>query len=252
MTTEQEKVEYKKYSLNKKEMIRYGLEGAAIDACVSYLFYRSYIAFLIFLPFIVIYLQVKSSELRTRRLMNLQLQFKEGIQSLLAALEAGYSLENAFSEALQDLQIQYEQENDIIHEFQVIVRGIQINRTVEDMLMDFADRSGLDDIQSFADIFIIAKRKGGNLLFIVRSTVEVIREKLEVQQEIQTIIAGKKLEQKIMNAMPFAIIFYVDITSAGFLKPLYGNNAGALIMTICLVIYLTAFLLSRKIIEVEV
>lgn len=252
MTAGDRKIQYQRYYFTKKEFVRYGLEGIAIDVCISYLFYRSYIVFLVFLPLIVIYFKWKKKELCRKRLASLKLQFKDGIQSLLAALEAGYSLENAFTEAMLDLQIQYSQENDIINEFRIIVHGIQMNRTVEELLMDFAERSGLDDIRSFADIFIVAKRKGGNILFIIRSTVHVIREKLEVQQEIQTIIAGKNLEQKVMNAMPFAILLYVDITSDGFLNPLYGNYAGAVVMTICLSLYIAAFLLSRKIIRVEV
>jgi len=55
-----------------------------------------------------------------------------------------------------------------------------------------------------------------------------------------------------MNVVPFFIIFYISLTSKGFFDVLYHNPVGILIMTICMAVYLAAFLLSEKIVEIEV
>lgn len=246
------KITYDTYSLKGGEWVRYITEGILLDAAISYLFYRSYVAFLIFLPIVFLYVKRKREALNQRRREHVLQQFKDGIQALLAALEAGYSLENAFLEACKDLKQLYDPEIEIIEEFQLIIKGIRMNQNVEELLQDFSLRSGMEDIQSFAEIFTIAKRKGGNLLLIIRSTVQIICEKAEVQQEIQLLMAGKKLEQKIMNVVPFGILFYVNMTSGGFLDCLYGNMFGALVMTVCLAGYFGAILLSDRIIQVEV
>ncbi len=39
-------------------------------------------------------------------------------------------------------------------------------------------------------------------------------------------IAQKKLEQKVMNVMPLFLLFYLDITSPGYLNVLYHNVLG--------------------------
>lgn len=55
-----------------------------------------------------------------------------------------------------------------------------------------------------------------------------------------------------MNMVPFLIMAYLQLTSKGFFDCLYFNTAGILIMTGCLALYLAAFLISRKMIEIEV
>ena len=65
-------------------------------------------------------------------------------------------------------------------------------------------------------------------------------------------ISAKKMEQKIMNMVPFLIIFYVGTTSRGFFDVLYHNLIGVIIMTSCLLFYGAAYLLSKRIVKIEV
>ena len=104
----------------------------------------------------------------------------------------------------------------------------------------------------FADVFLTAKRSGGNMTEILAETADMIEQKMAVDREIDVLLSSRKLEQKIMNVVPFFIIFYISLTSKGFFDVLYHNPVGILIMTICMAVYLAAFLLSEKIVEIEV
>ena len=72
------------------------------------------------------------------------------------------------------------------------------------------------------------------------------------KKEINTMMAAKKLEFKIMCAVPFAMIGYLRISFPSFMGVLYGNVLGIMIMTICLLIYVAAFEMGKKIVEIEV
>ena len=87
---------------------------------------------------------------------------------------------------------------------------------------------------------------------ILAKTASVIEQKMETDREIQLMVSAKKMEQKIMNAVPFLIMFYVSSTSKGFFDVLYHNLAGIVIMTVCLGFYGAAYRLSRRIVEIEV
>ena len=87
---------------------------------------------------------------------------------------------------------------------------------------------------------------------MIRRAVRVISEKIDTEKEIQTMLASKKLEFDIMCAVPLVIILYMKMTFGGFLDALYGNAAGAAVMTICLILYTGAYLLGRKLIRIEV
>ena len=83
----------------------YVLMALAADAVISYVFYRSVIAFLLFLPVTIIYPIYQRKILVKKRKQKLGLEFKEGIQILAALLSAGYSLENALKESVDEIRL---------------------------------------------------------------------------------------------------------------------------------------------------
>ena len=139
----------------------------------------------------------------------------------------------------------------ITREFSYLSHQLSMNRTVESLLFDFAVRSGLDEIKQFAEIFAVSKRSRGELVSVVNHVVHVLGDRIAVQEEILTMTAEKRLEQKIMNLMPYLIVLYVDLASPGFFAPMYETAAGRLVMTVCLLVYLSACLLSSRILRME-
>ncbi|SFS06224.1 type II secretion system F family protein [Anaeromicropila populeti] len=181
----------------------------------------------------------------------LNLQFRDGILCLSNALNAGYSIENAFFEAVKDLKMIYPEEVPIIKEYQYMTAQIANNYNVEELLYDFAVRSGIEDIYNFSDVFSTAKRTGGNIIKIINLTSESINEKVEVQREIETLITAKKLEANIMSVVPIGIILYLWLFMPGFLEPLYQTLVGKVIMSLNLVAYLVAIAAGQKIMSIR-
>ena len=75
---------------------------------------------------------------------------------------------------------------------------------------------------------------------------------MEIDREIEVLISAKRMEQQIMNLVPFAIIIYISFTAPGFFDVLYHNVLGVSIMTICLLVYFVAYRLSAKIVDISV
>ena len=127
-----------------------------------------------------------------------------------------------------------------------------MSRNIEDLLMDLGRRSGVEDIISFAEVFLTAKRSGGDLLLIIRNTASCIRQKHETMQEIETCLSGKVMEQNIMSLVPVLILAYVKISSPEFLDGMYGNLTGTAVMTVCFAVYVIACLWGKRIVQIEV
>lgn len=246
------RTDYNKANLKLSEKIFIWGKGLFLTIVISYLFYDSIISFFVLLPLAILVAVSEKKRIVLQRQKKLQFQFKDGITVLLSGLEAGYSIENAFKDACAELNQMYQKETDIEIEFKCICAGLELNEQLETLLFDFAKRSGVEDIRSFAEIFAISKHRGGDIITIVKSSIATIQEKLEVKQEIDTLLAGKRLEQNIMNIVPIGILFYVKITSPDFLNGLYGNFIGIMVMSICLLVYLGAFVLGKHLIEVEI
>lgn len=219
---------------------------------IGYLFYKSIVVMMLFSigALLLVHIQIGAREKKKK--WQLTLQFKDGIISLSNALTAGYSIENAFDEAVKDLCFLYEDDAEIVKEFQQISLQVKLNRNVEELLLEFGNRTQIEDVINFAEIVTTAKRTGGDLIKIMKSTSNNISEKIEVQREITTLVAAKKLEGNIMSVIPLGIIMYLNLSMPGFLEPMYQGVIGRGIMSISLFCYLAALLLLNKIVTIKV
>ena len=87
---------------------------------------------------------------------------------------------------------------------------------------------------------------------IIARTAEIIGEKIRIQEEILTATASRRMEQKIMSAIPILIVVYIELTSPGFFENLYSTMGGRILMTICLGIYLVSCQLAKSFLEIEI
>lgn len=244
--------DYAKYVFSRQEWMRVIGQYVLLDAAVSYLFFCSWIAFPILLPGIVLFQGEKRKEWQKRRQDRMKQQFLDGIQLMSASLQAGYSAENALRETAKELKKVYGAEACVVKEFQHINTQVAMNRNIEELLLDFGRRSGIEEIRSFAEVFLTARRTGGDLLCIIRNTVFCIRQKMETVQEIETCLSGKKMEQNIMSLIPLLILAYVKLTSPEFIASMYGNPVGVIVMGTCLFVYVLAYFWGKRIVQIEV
>ena len=177
---------------------------------------------------------------------------KDAILAVASGLNAGYSVENAFAVSLKEMEEIHGSDSMIAQEIRLILRKVRLNLTFEEALGDFAKRSGLDDVKNFSDVFLAARKSGGELMKIIARTAEIIGEKIRIQEEILTATASRRMEQKIMSAIPILIVVYIELTSPGFFEILYSTMGGRILMTICLGIYLVSCQLAKSFLEIEI
>lgn len=246
------KKNYWQRDISKREYIKAILQGVVLISVVSYLFYGTFLCAILLSPYLIPYF--KSWEVQTinKKKQKFQIQFKEAIQSLSAALNVGYSVENAMRETWKDLQLLYQKDERILWEFHYMIGQLDMNIPAETVLKEFAARTEVEDVQLFVTIFSMAKRSGGDMVQIIRNAAGQIGEKIDVKREIETMMAAKKLEFKIMSIIPFVMICYMKISFPEFMDVLYGNLLGVIVMTVCLIIYVAAFEFGKRIVEIEV
>ena len=87
---------------------------------------------------------------------------------------------------------------------------------------------------------------------IMTRAAQIISDKIDVEREIASAVAAKSFEQKIMAVTPALFILYMQLSSPGFLTVLYTSAFGAILMTVCLVVYIAAVWLGRRIVSIEV
>lgn len=219
---------------------------------ILYLFYKSVFAFILLVPAVLFYHRYYKKELEKKHREILNMQFKDALLSIAGALRAGYSMENALPECRAEMDHMYGGDSPIGTELRKMQAKLSLGVPLEIVFREFAEESGVSDIATFAEVFSIAKRTGGDLVEIIQKTASDIASKIDTAGEIAVVVRAKRLEQNIMSLMPALIILYVDLTAGSILAPLYQSLMGRVIMTVCLGIYIGAFFLGRKIMKIEV
>jgi len=72
-----------------------------------------------------------------------------------------------------------------------------------------------------------------------------------MKQEIETLLAARKFEQKILNIMPIGMIFILSMTAQDYIEPIFNTPQGRGAMTVCLLLLIAAFLISNKIMNIK-
>ncbi len=234
------------------EKVKMAVKAIVVSIVIGWLFYQRIWAVVIMIPFAGwFYKNLMKEKIEQKQGMFL-LQFKEMTECIANALNVGYSAENAFKEAQKEMRIVYMNRSMINDELDLMVRKIRLQIPLEQVLEDFAGRVELEDVKNFAVVFSAAKRSGGDMIAIIHNTAVQIGEKIDVQREISIILASKKYEFRIMCVIPFAMIFYMQLSFPQFMSVLYGNAVGIGVMTICLAGYIFAYVLGAKLIKIEV
>lgn len=244
--------DYDVYVMSKSERLFTILVAALALFCIGYVFYHNVV-----LALIVALFSFKAPKIRTRQIIEkrksqLALQFKDMLYSLSSALSVGKSVETGIRDSLQDLQVIYpDPQTDILVELELILRGLGMNNTIEEMFGQFAERAHLEDIDNFVDIFVTCKRTGGDLIEVMRSTSNTIGDKIEVKQEIETMISGKKYEFNVLMIMPVVMILFLTLTSGDYMAPVFSTIAGRIAMTAAIGFFALAYVVGSKIMKIN-
>lgn len=240
--------EYDKYAMTIWEKSLYTAVAAAVVFSVAFIFYRNCIISLFLIPLAIFYPRIKTKEIIKRRKQELNIQFKDMLYSLSSSLSAGKSIETAFRDVLKDLAVLYPDPGVfIIMEIEYIIRRLEMNNTIESILSDFAKRAHLEDLDNFVDVFVISKRSGGNIIEVIKNTSAIINDRIEVRQEIDTMLAQRKFEQKVLNAVPLFMIILLSASAEDYMQPVFTTSTGRFVMSISIILLAAAYFISKRI-----
>jgi tight adherence protein B len=218
-----------------------------------FIFFRIHFISLIFAPLAFLYPKVRCKNIAEKKRSELKSQFRDMLYSMSSSLMAGRPLESAFSDVRDDLEILYpDEETPIRKEVGIILRRTALNESVEDALGDLALRSKIDDIESFCNIIITCRRTGGNLVEIVKNTSNIIGDKLEIKQEIDIMLAARKFEKNILNAMPVVLILILSFVAGDYIEPVFTTLMGRMVMMAACAVMLASWFISGKIMNIPI
>lgn len=242
--------DYHVYTLSFFENVQGFLIGGIAAAIVLYVFFTSIVLSVV--AFVIVGVKavpVYQQYLLNKRKKELVFQFKDMLESLTSSYSAGKNTRDAFIDCLSDMKNMYGDGADIVKELKIIVSGMENNVNIEMLLLDFADRSGLDDVESFANVFDVSLRQGADIKNIISSTRDIISDKIDIELDMNTLLASNKNELNIMIIMPLII----SLSLRGMSGDTFGNS-GVTVMAklVAIVIFIVAYKMGQKVTDIKI
>jgi len=218
----------------------------------SILFYHHWILVLAFPFFFQKGKLLLEEYLIARRKKKLLLEFRDFLFSLSTSFSTGRHMTEGIKEAAQYLFEIHGERSILQPELRFMIKAIdEIGKTDLEVLSAFAQRAKLEDIYLFTDIFRACRETGGSLTISVHKAAFMISEKINLENEMETMVYQKKLEGRMIALVPFIILFFLHWMSPGYLEVMYSSAGGIMIMSLALLMTGGAYLWMERMTDVE-
>jgi tight adherence protein B len=188
------------------EFIVIRIVAALLGLVVGWLSMGSILAGL-FLGILMIFLPPVVLE---RSIVERQNKFHSQLMDVLimikGAVQAGYSLPQSLDLALKEMP------EPSSEEFSRVLREVRFGFPLEQALTNMAERMENDDLHIVVTAIIINAQVGGNLSTVLESTIDTIRDRMQLSSEVRSLTSYARYVGNFLSFLPFVagiVIFFL-------------------------------------------
>lgn len=240
------------FTEKQKETLKIYSSGIGMLLFLSVIYFHNLFAALVFLPYLHWWEKEQREKYKKKRQKQIRQEGKELLEILMNGLSVGYSMERSILAAQKEMHLLYPKGSHLMGGLKRMEHQIRMNQPVEVLFFEFAKETEDEDLIQFAFILRTAKKKGGNLIQILEKTIQTIRRKHQVEEEITTVLSGRTFEKNIMKAVPMFLICYMQIFNREYLTVMYETWGGRICMCLSLCMMLLSGKIADRIVEIGV
>jgi tight adherence protein B len=183
---------------------------------------------------------------RGKRLGAFEEQLPESIELIGRALRAGHPLSSGFKMAADDSP------EPIAGELRRVFEEQRFGLPVPDSLLNLADRMGLMDVRILVTAILIQREVGGNLAEILDNLAKVVRERFTIRRQLRVYTAQGRMTGYLLAFLPFGLFAILWSMNADYMRILFTDPMGKLVVIIGLVMQVVGYFWIRKVVNIEI
>lgn len=189
-----------------------------------------------------LYISIRIS--RRRSAFNNQLG--DALSMTADAMRAGFS----FLQAVE--LIAREMEAPMGAEFQQVIAEMQVGATLDKALDNMALRVQSSDFDLLVAAVLIQRKVGGSLAQILDSIAGTINDRIRMKREIKSLTAQGRLSGWLLAALPFGVGVMIQMISPNYLKPLFQDEFGRMVLGGAIILEVIGILVIKRIVDIDV
>ncbi len=180
-----------------------------------------------------------------KRILIYQSQMVDALTLLGNGLRAGLSLPQSFGMVIDEMP------NPIAQEFRLILEQNKIGVPLEECLENLVKRIPIPDNEMFVTSINILRETGGNLPEVFDTIVDVIRERVRLQQKIDSLTASGKVQALIISLMPTGMLLVYSLSDPDSMANVFKNPIGLALLVGAYVLNIIGYVAIRKVIAIK-
>jgi tight adherence protein B len=189
-----------------------------------------------------VYVNVKR-RLRVKKFMS---HFPDALEMFARSLRAGHSFTGAIQLVAQEMP------DPIGPEFRKVFDEQNLGIPLRQALIGMTERVDALDVKFFATAILVQRETGGNLAEIIDKISYVIRERFRVQGQLKIFTAQARMSGVILACLPIAVAVMIGMLNPEYLKPLWMERSGRIMVAVAVILQLLGMLAIRKIIRIKI
>jgi len=173
-------------------------------------------------------------------------QLPDVLQLVAGSLQSGFSLPQALDAVVRD------DTQPAAGEFSRALAETRIGGELEAALDRVAERMASTDLRWSVIAIRIQRSVGGNLVEVLRNTVEMMRERAKLRRHVRALSAEGRLSAYILVALPVLVGAWLMLSRRSYMRPLYTTPFGLTMLIGSIVLVVLGSFWMRKAIKVEV
>jgi tight adherence protein B len=146
--------------------------------------------------------------------------FPNGIDIIVRGIKSGLPLGDCLRIIASEAQ------EPVKTEFRAIVEAQTMGLSIADACGRLTKRMPIQEANFFAIVIQIQQTAGGNLAEALSNLSKVLRDRKRMRDKISAMSMEAKASGVIIAALPFIVGVMVQLSSPGFIAPLFATNAG--------------------------
>ena len=181
-----------------------------------------------------------------KRIKAYALQMVDALQLLSNGVRAGLSVPQAIGMIVEEMPA------PISQEFNILLQQNRIGMPLEECFENLAKRVPLEDNDMFVSAVNILRETGGNLAETFDTIVDVIRERVRLQQKVDTFTAQGMFQGMTIGAMPYMLGFVYFLQDPNSMTPLFTTPLGLIMLFVALIFDIAGIYVIMKIVKIKI
>ncbi len=181
-----------------------------------------------------------------KRIKTYSSQMVDALQLLSNGIRAGLSVPQALGMIVDEMPA------PISQEFNIILQQNRIGMPLEECFENLTKRVPTEDNDMFVSSVNILRETGGNLAETFDTIVDVIRERVRLQQKIDTFTAQGMFQGMVIGAMPYALGLIYYLQDPASMTPLFTTIIGFIMLFFAVLFDLAGIYVIMKIVKIKI